>query len=205
MGRSRATDNAALVIAAADVFEAKGYRNATIDDIALAAGVSRPTVYKYTPSKVALLDSMVDAICADLQGRLDAVLAPGDAPADRLRRFIDLHVDAATKMHSFYAIVFSEQSELSPRARTRFREFARRAAADFQRLLDECVADLGPAAPAIDTWIASNLVLSMLTTLYRWYDPSGPVAPARIGAEILALIGAVVPPGRDPRVAPGPD
>ena len=38
MARSPATDSAALVNAAAAVFKSKGYRNATIDDIADAAG-----------------------------------------------------------------------------------------------------------------------------------------------------------------------
>lgn len=53
MARSRATDNETLLRAAAEVFESKGYSNATIDDIAEAAGISRPTVYKYIEQTVA--------------------------------------------------------------------------------------------------------------------------------------------------------
>jgi len=68
VARSPATDSAALISAAAAVFKSKGYHNATIDDIADAAGVSRPTVYKYTQNKRALLDSMLDAV-------LDAITA----------------------------------------------------------------------------------------------------------------------------------
>jgi AcrR family transcriptional regulator len=43
MARERATDTQALVSAAAKTFREKGYRSSTIDDIALAAGISRPT------------------------------------------------------------------------------------------------------------------------------------------------------------------
>lgn len=62
MARERATDTTALVAAAAETFHRKGYRNSTIDDIAEAAGISRPTVYKYTRSKQHLLDLMVDEV-----------------------------------------------------------------------------------------------------------------------------------------------
>uniref|UniRef100_UPI0019D136F2 TetR/AcrR family transcriptional regulator n=1 Tax=Rhodococcus sp. KRD162 TaxID=2729725 RepID=UPI0019D136F2 len=123
MARSRATDNETLLRAAAEVFESKGYSNATIDDIAEAAGISRPTVYKYTSSKRSLLDDMVNMVCADLDERLHLVVCSDAAPTVRLRRLIDLHVESATKMKQFYSIVFSEQAELSEHAEVRWSEF----------------------------------------------------------------------------------
>jgi len=59
MARGRATDTSALVAAAAGVFERKGFRNATIDDVAEAAGVSRATLYKYVDGKQQLLDMIM--------------------------------------------------------------------------------------------------------------------------------------------------
>src|ERR1700733_3431741 len=108
MARSRATDNEALVRAAAVAFESRGYVNTTIDDIADAAGVSRPTVYKYTSSKRALLDRMVDAVCDDLAAGLAEVHSAREPAPERLRRLVRMHVASATKLRSFYAILFSE-------------------------------------------------------------------------------------------------
>ena len=119
MARSPATDSAALINAAAAVFKSKGYRNATIDDIADAAGVSRPTVYKYTQNKRALLDSMVDAVLDAIAARLHEVLAGTGSPAGKLRRLIAIHVETATSMQTFYGILFSEEAELSDEARAR--------------------------------------------------------------------------------------
>ncbi len=204
MARSRATDSIALVEAAAGVFESKGYRNATIDDIADAASISRPTVYKYTSSKRALLDSLVDAVCDDLEQRLDAVDdSPEPAPV-RVRQVVAMHIDTAVQRRSFYAIVFSEQVELSERAKSRFHRFSRKMAIDFQRLLDECIAVQRPvAATPVDTLIAANLVLSMLTSLYRWYDPNGKTSPAQLTEQVLAVLSGVVGPGPlDGRVSP---
>lgn len=193
MARSPATDSAALINAAAVVFKSKGYHNATIDDIADAAGVSRPTVYKYTQSKQALLDSMVDAVLDAITARLHEALASADPPADKLRRLIAIHVETTTSMHTFYGILFSEETELSDEARARFRSFSHAVAVDFQALLDDCVA-AGAAAQGVDTWIAANLALSMLTSLYRWYDPAGPTTPQQLEVQIAAVLGALMPP-----------
>lgn len=193
MARSPATDSAALINAAAAVFKSKGYHNATIDDIADAAGVSRPTVYKYTQSKQALLDSMVDAVLDVISARLHEALATADPPAVKLRRLIAIHVETTTSMHTFYGILFSEETELSDEARARFRSFSRAVAVDFQALLGDCVA-AGAAAQGVDTWIAANLVLSMLTSLYRWYDPAGPTTPQQLESQIAAVLGALLPP-----------
>ena len=52
----------------------------------------------------------------------------------------------------------------------------------------------GAAAQGVDTWIAANLVLSMLTSLYRWYDPTGPTSPRQLEQQIAAVLGALMPP-----------
>lgn len=196
MARTRVTDRVALVEAAAEVFESKGYRNATIDDIAEAAGVSRPTVYKYTSSKRALLDSLVDSVCDELEQRLDAMIDDAAEPAPaRLRRLVAMHIDSAVQRRSFYAIVFSEQVELSELATARFHRFSHKMALDVQRLLDECADAERPAEVApVDTFILANLILSMLTSLYRWYDPKGRTSPAQLTDQVLALLSSVVGP-----------
>ncbi|MCE0764982.1 TetR/AcrR family transcriptional regulator [Pseudonocardia kujensis] len=187
MARERATDTTALVAAAAEVFRRKGYRNATIDDIAEAAGISRPTVYRYTKSKQQLLDLMVEEITTVLGAGLDEVLHSTASPEARLRRMIAVHIEAAAANRTFYAIVFSEEVELSEHGRATFRAWAHERTKDFRVLLDDCV----PPDSAIDTTIAANLVLSMLATLYRWYDPAGPVEPAELSQQIERVLGAL--------------
>ncbi|MGE0219061.1 TetR/AcrR family transcriptional regulator [Mycolicibacterium sp.] len=192
MARSRATDNAALLKAAAEVFESKGYRNATIDDIAASAGISRPTVYKYTSNKRSLLDALVDQVADDLNARLGTVEHSDAPPAERLRQIVTLHVENAVAMRNFYAIVFSEQTELSERGRRRFKKFSHDVAANFQALLSECMAERGSDPHDLDIHILTNLILSMLTTLYRWYDPKGSVTPSELVDHILILLAGIV-------------
>ena len=189
MARERATDTTALVAAAAQAFRTKGYRNATIDDIAAAAGISRPTVYKYTRSKQHLLDLMVDEVTFEMSRQLKAVMESGEPPETRLRQMIRTHIDSATANRTFYAIVFSEEVELSDAGRHAFRSWAHERTQDFRVLLEECL----PAGSPIDATIAANLVLSMLATLYRWYDPAGTVTPEVLSEQIEHLLGTLFP------------
>src|SRR5581483_2414025 len=170
MARERATDTSALVAAAAEVFRTKGYHKATIDDIAEAAGISRPTVYRYIKSKQHLLDLMIDQVTTDMGGRTHAVLSSTDDPAKKLRRVVRAHVEAAVANRTFYAIVLSEELEVSEAGRQRFRAWARAVTTDFEKLLAECLRAQS-VPPTVDTFIAANLVLSMLTSLSRWYNP----------------------------------
>lgn len=192
MARERATDTSALVEAAAAVFRDKGYHNATIDDIAEAAQISRPTVYKYTRSKQHLLDLMVEKVTGAIDERMHAVVASTSDPARRLRRLVRAHVETAVTNRTFYAIVLSEELQVSEAGRRRFRTWARRVTTEFQQLIEQCLhAQADP--PGVDPFIAANLVLSMLNSLYRWYDPTGSTSPEQLVDEILTLLGPLSP------------
>jgi len=195
MARERATDTRALVSAAAETFREKGYRSSTIDDIAVAAGISRPTVYKYISNKQHLLDLMVEEVTSTLGQRLHEVMRSGNPPLDRLRETIKAHIEATMANRTFYAIVFSEEIELSDESRKLFRTWAHDRTQEFGELLDECVAARparrkGKAGdPGLDTRIAANLLESMLATLYRWYDPAGSTSPDQLAEQIWKLVG----------------
>lgn len=191
MARAPATDEAALVRAAARVFELKGYQNSTIDDIAEAARISRPTVYKYTRSKKWLLDRVVEELMEDLGARLDDVIDRSADPRSRLRQTILAHCQSAVENRTSYAIAFSEETELSDEVRLRFRSAAHEVTRNFKKLLDECRVDI-PQSNDIDTWICANLILSTITSLHRWYRPGGPTSPDRLAEQIYLVAAASI-------------
>ncbi|MEZ0109402.1 AcrR family transcriptional regulator [Catenulispora sp. EB89] len=75
-----------LTAIAAGLFARDGYHNVTVGDIAAAAGLSGPAIYRHFPGKQAILaevvrsgfDEMARVVAADLAGTSD--------PAERLRR-----------------------------------------------------------------------------------------------------------------------
>lgn len=67
--RIQQKNRAAILEAALDVFSAQGFRGATVDQIATAAGLSKPNLLYYFPSKDAIHNAL-------LSGLLDMWLAP---------------------------------------------------------------------------------------------------------------------------------
>jgi len=185
MARGRATDTSALVAAAAGVFERKGFRNATIDDVAEAAGVSRATLYKYVDGKQQLLDMIVAAVQDDMAASLDVALRSDGTPRERLRRFVEAHAEAFLQKRVFYGIVYAEEKDLSDRGRRAFRAWARSRTDDFTALVRQ---DLTGCSQGLDAGFVANAILSMLSSLHRWYQPGGRVGERQLADHLFLLV-----------------
>jgi AcrR family transcriptional regulator len=70
-----------ILEAASQCFSEKGFQGTTIIDIADAAGVSRPLVYKYFGDKDGLIDSALQSTFADWQTLNEQFLATREIPA----------------------------------------------------------------------------------------------------------------------------
>jgi AcrR family transcriptional regulator len=198
MVRAKATDSAAVVLAAVSVFRTNGYRNTTIDDIAKAAGIAKPTVYQYAKSKQWLLSQVVDGVIKDLDRRVQVQRDLAVEPIERLHSTLRAHVAAAVELRTFYAIVLNEEAELPAATRKRYRTWAHRITEEFRLLLAECAP-----AGALDHGVAANLIITMITSLHRWYDPEGPLSPDALAEQILLAVDSIVAP-RGPLSLPRP-
>ncbi len=71
--------------------------DASVDDIARAAGVSRQTVYAHFPSREALLDAVVERAAAEVTAALDTAGLDEAPPAVALTRLLDAGWQAAAR------------------------------------------------------------------------------------------------------------
>lgn len=84
-GRPVDADPDAIALIALRHFDAHGYEETTMDDIAAAAGVSRRTLFRYFPSKPALVWGGMEPVVERMHAVLDAV--PGtESVRDALAR-----------------------------------------------------------------------------------------------------------------------
>lgn len=90
-----------LMDAANDVFTSKGYHSAAMDDIAEAAGVSKPVLYQHFPSKLDLYLALLDASCDRLVEVVEEALASTEDNAERV----------VATMGAFYDFVSSASGE----------------------------------------------------------------------------------------------
>src|SRR5881394_2029861 len=143
----------AILRAAIDIFADRGYFNAQVADVAVAAG----TVYLYFKSKDDLLVSIFERSMREDLALGRAAVAGLDDPAERLRRLARGHL-ARLGADRNLAIVF--QVEL--RQSTKFMErFSSTLLRDYLGLIREAIAD-GQRAGLFRTDIKATAAAKML-------------------------------------------
>lgn len=83
----------ALLEAAAEAFAQDGYARANINQISLAAGFAKGTIYNYFPSKRALMLSLIDDIANNHFGFIAGQVRGEVDPSRRLSRFFQAGFD----------------------------------------------------------------------------------------------------------------
>jgi len=73
-----------LVAVALELFAQRGYRATTMDDIAEAAGVTKPLLYQHFSSKRALYLELVDSIAQDLLRAIGRAVLQADGPRQQV-------------------------------------------------------------------------------------------------------------------------
>jgi AcrR family transcriptional regulator len=83
---------ALILEAAGELFGERGYEAARLDEIAAAAGVTKPVVYRHFDSKRALYLALLERHRDDLAGFVAVMPAEG-TPQQRLRAVLDIWLD----------------------------------------------------------------------------------------------------------------
>ena len=83
---------AAILDGAAQIFALQG-EQASMNDVAEAAGVARATVYRYFPNREALLDELARAAVRDVDARLASARIDEVAPEEGIARAVRALVD----------------------------------------------------------------------------------------------------------------
>src|SRR3984957_14053138 len=73
-----------LVDVALELFARRGYRATTMDDIADAAGVTKPLVYQHFPSKRALYLELVNSIAQELLIAIRGAVTQAQGPRQQV-------------------------------------------------------------------------------------------------------------------------
>jgi AcrR family transcriptional regulator len=157
---AQAANRAALLEAGAQAIAEAGLAGARIDDISLAAGLAKGTVYNHFESKDALYRAVLGEACALAERSADGV-APDAPPAERLAAFVAGNLEWAYARPAL-AIVFA-RGLLAGDATTR--AFILGAAAHCVQTVDSILAgevrdDLPPDQLAVAFICHANLLLT---------------------------------------------
>ena len=95
--RIQSRNRETILDAALEVFSAHGYRGATLDRIAQAAGLSKPNLLYYFPSKEAIHLTLISALLDRWLAPLRA-LDPEGEPLDEILRYVRRKLEMSREM-----------------------------------------------------------------------------------------------------------
>jgi AcrR family transcriptional regulator len=129
-----------ILASATSLFEENGFHGAGIDDIAAAAGVTGPAIYRHFKNKDAVLVALFDRLAE----RLEAILKTVDplGGKDALETLVRLHVRLAFEERALIVVYISEERNLPEVERRRVRRFQRAYVEAWADLLRPLRSDL---------------------------------------------------------------
>ena len=169
--------------AATDLFAEKGYDETTVDDIALQAGVSRRSFFRYFSSKNDLMAQGIDTYADYLT---EAILAcdPHSPPAELFRQTI-LRVASVCALQPRIRKVMQIVTKY-PAARIaqeeRANDLQARVEAAFAQRIQKSEKHLTPA-------VVAGLALSVLTVIFRVWFEHGQGDITTTAEQVLATLG----------------
>lgn len=183
--RERAAKREAVLRIAARFFNQKGFHATSLDDVAAALNVTKPTIYHYFASK--------DEILFECTRRgLDAIIeasrrsaAQGGSAAARLRRMLTAY---AVVMMDDYGICVARTQDhlLAEPSRKRFRALKREIDTLIRQVVGEGQEDGSLKVP--DARIATFTAAQALNGLGNWFNPEGPASPEEIARLVVATL-----------------
>lgn len=154
--RIQAKNREAILAAALDVFSQHGFRGATLDQIAAAAGLSKPNLLYYFPSKDAIHGTLLERMLNTWLDPLRAMDPAGDPLAEVLtyvRRKLDLSRDYPRESRLFASEILRGAPRMRAAIEGDLRHLVTDKAAVLQRWMEEGrIARMSPVHLVFSIW-----------------------------------------------------
>jgi AcrR family transcriptional regulator len=183
--RDHGTKREAVIRTAARAFDERGYHNTSLDDIAAALGVTKPTIYYYVPNKEQLL---FECFRAGLEPIRSALRRAEATPGTGRERLAGVVRDYAVAIASEYGwcMVRAEHQDLGPELSAQVRSLKSEIDRGIRRLLQAGIAD-GSIAAA-DPKLAAFAIAGALNWIAHWYRAGRPLTPQDIAEAFVGLL-----------------
>jgi AcrR family transcriptional regulator len=184
-----------IVAAAARVFRAQGYADATLEDVAREVGINRATLYYYVADKGELLVEVVREPVARLTRELGEVSELDADPSEKLVLALRNHVRAFGDNYPHLFVFLAENLHMHPARNREILADAQRYGDLLTGIIEEGI-DVGQFRADIDPRLSMLAVIGMCNWTHRWYREDGPNALEDIGEGFVELfLRGIVAPG----------
>ena len=181
-----ALKRAELLKQAARAFNAHGYHETSLDQVAKVLGVTKPALYYYIKNKQEILFEC-HVLSVELADRaIDGLAGATGSAFDRLIQLMRHYVEMITGELGAFAVL-TEFDALEPANRKLIAQRRARMNSVVRELIAEGVAD--GSIRSVDPKVTTLFFLGSLNWMMRWFDPAGPLTNVQIAAQFTDLLG----------------
>jgi AcrR family transcriptional regulator len=182
--RLRAAERRAQLLGVARrLFARDGYRGASMEAIAEAAGVTKPVLYQHFSSKRALYQALLASELGRLTEELEAAFSRDESNGERLRQGFGAYVSFVDRHEDAFRLLFTEALGLDADFQQQVARF-RRWVAD--RVAAIIAAEAGLAAPRARA-LAAAIVGMAEGAAGWWLDERRPLDADELADELAGL------------------
>ena len=183
-GEQQEAKRRAVIYEAGRAFRRRGYHNVSLDEVAEALGIAKPTLYGYFRNKQDVLYECLK-IAMDLGDLSAKFAAEGRTGLERVQRFLQHYIEALTSASGASAVL-SELTALEPAQHAEI--LRRRDGFDklLRRWIDEGIAD--GSIKKLDAALAVACFMGAVNWIPAWFDPDGRKGPADIASTFTTIL-----------------
>jgi AcrR family transcriptional regulator len=191
----------AVLRAAAQVFNERGFVASTLDEVAERLQITKPTLYYYVSSKDEILYECVRLGLTMLQDAIQTAGASGGSALDKLVVAMRKYAEIVT-MDFGMCVIRVGEDPLPPDSQRRLREIKAVIDQEFRELIRQGIAE--GSIKECDPKITAFTLAGALSWIGRWYQSGGELTPAQIADSCITLLvqGLCNGKTRMPRRAP---
>ena len=175
----------AVLQAAAQLFNERGFHATSLDDIAARLHVSKPTLYYYVKNKDQILIECVREGLEMTIAGIEASRQNGGKAIDQLMACMRVYARIVTMDFGMCLIRVGDE-ELPPDSRKELRRLKSGIDQAFRRLVEAGVAE-GSLAPC-DPKMTAFVIAGALSWIGRWYQRGGEYTPEQIADQCIATL-----------------
>jgi len=159
-----------VVRRAAELFDADGYHNTGVADIAAAAGISKPTLYHYFASKDEILfwihEEYMDELIARQEKRTRISISPSACLLELMADMLEM-----TETRPGVRVFHEHLREL----REDQQEFVRQKRETYQNMVEAVIVEGASSGElrSLDPRLTTLALFGMVNWAYQWFSPAG--------------------------------
>jgi AcrR family transcriptional regulator len=177
-----------IIDTAVNVFHQKGYRAATLDDVANELGLTKAALYHYVASKEDLLSVIYLQALENFFAKAYEIGELQLPPGEKLRTLIRHHIKHIIVDNlAMFAVFFSEENQLPEKDFQKISQEKLRYTRVVEALIEEGISQ--GHFRKTDAWLQACAIIGMCNWLYKWYKPgASPNSPDDIADHFIGLL-----------------